>query len=146
MKRTLCIALAAWMMLEPAAATAQELGAAGLLSRSNREDLPEITLGVGQPLLEEGELTLRSGGYYRINLTADGTGELAIEGPGFFRAVWVNEVVINDIEIRPFGISSLEFDGPGTAEITFVAIQPGSFELAIPGARGDSQRVRITIQ
>jgi hypothetical protein len=42
------------------------------------------------------------------------------------RNIWVNEIVINDIEIRPMGVSSLEFDDEGTALISFIAITPGS--------------------
>jgi hypothetical protein len=42
------------------------------------------------------------------------------------RNVWVNEIVINDIEIRPMDIPSLEFDDEGTALISFIAITPGS--------------------
>ena len=32
------------------------------------------------------------------------------------------------------------------AEFSFIAIKPGRYELHIPGARGDSQRVQISIQ
>jgi hypothetical protein len=42
------------------------------------------------------------------------------------RNIWVNEIVINDIEIRPMGVSSLEFDDEGAALISFIAITPGS--------------------
>jgi len=54
--------------------------------------------------------------------------------------------VINDIEVRPFGIESLEFDDEGEAEIKFIAIKPGRYELRIPGTTGDSQGVEIIIE
>ena len=123
----------------------RDLGFAGLLARCNSAELPPITLAAGAPL-GEGSLLLQSGAYYEIEITADGSQELAIEGPGFFRAIWIDEIVIDDIEIRPLAVDSLEFDAAGTAELSFVAIRPGRYELRIPGARGDSQRLEIIIE
>lgn len=122
-----------------------ELGFAGLMDNRNRTDLEPITLTVGQ-LQSPGEYQLQSGGYYRLEITSDGTQELAVEGPGFFRNVWVNEIVINDIEVRPLGVESLEFDSAGTARISFVAIVPGQYELRIPGTTGETQRATFVIQ
>ena len=60
--------------------------------------------------------------------------------------MWVNEIVINDIEIRPMAIDSLEFDDAGTATLSFIAIKPGRYTIQIPGSTGESQRVNIAIQ
>lgn len=109
----------------------------GLITRAER--LPPITLSSGQPLAEA-PYELEAGKYYRLAIEADGTAELAIGGAEFFRNVWVNEVVINDIEVRPMGgIHSIEFDAAGTATITFIPIRPGRFELRIPGTTGETQ-------
>lgn len=121
------------------------LGLAGLLSKSNRQSLPNITLSAGQPV-SKAPLTLKSGKYYTVKIEADGSQELALEGGGFFRAVWINEIVIEGIEIRPLGIDSIEFDEAGEAEISFVAIKPGSYHLKVPGSTGDIQQVAITIE
>ena len=126
-------------------ANAHDLGFAGLLSSSNKEDLPALTLSVGKPIAD-GPLMLKSGTAYEIEIEADGTGELALEGSGFFRAIWINEIVINGLEIRPLGIDSVEFDDAGTMEIEFIAIKPGTYFLRQPGSTGDSQRVEIVIQ
>ncbi len=109
-------------------ALAHDLGFAGLLSRSNSEDLPPLTISAEKPLAD-GPLTLTSGTYYEIELISDGSAELAVSGPGFFRAIWIDEVVINDLEIRPFGVESFEFDDEGVPEISFVAIRPGTYTL-----------------
>ena len=82
----------------------------------------------------------------RIEITADGSQELALSGGDFFRAVWVDEIVVNDIEVRPMGVHSLEFDAAGTARLTFVAIVPGRYVLSVPGARGESQQAVFTIR
>ena len=116
---------------------------AGLLTGGAIE-LEPITLGSGQPLAAA-PYNLESGKYYELRIVADGTAELALEGPSFFRNIWINEVVINKIEIRPLGIDSLEFDDEGEATISFVTIRPGSFELKIPGTRGESQRAVFNV-
>ena len=121
------------------------MGLAGVLSKSNREKLPELMLSAGQPIAK-GPLTLKSGKYYTLKIEADGSQELALEGAGFFRAVWVNEIVIEGIEIRPLGVDSIEFDEAGEADISFIAIKTGSYHLKIPGSTGDTQQVAITIE
>jgi hypothetical protein len=143
-------ALAALAMAMPLTATADgsprdEWGRAGILSSSNRAELPPITLSSGMPL-SEAPWTLKSGTYYEFEIEGDGSAELALEGAGFFRAIWINEVVVNDLEVRPIGLDSIEFDDAGTMSISFVAIKPGSYALAIPGSTGETQRVEITIE
>lgn len=122
---------------------AQQRGFAGLLS--GVKNLDPITLGSGKPLAAK-PYELESGKYYRLKIISDGTAELAINGPEFFRNVWVNEVVINDIEVRPLGIDSLEFDDEGEAEISFVTIRPGTFVLRIPGTTGESQQAVFNVK
>jgi len=123
-----------------------EMGFAGLLAKCNKGEGAEITLASGQPLYEGGPITLQSGAYYEFEIVSDGSAELAIAGPEFFRAVWVDEVVINDLEVRPLGLDSFEFDDAGTIELGFVAIKPGRYYLKIPGSTGATQRVDIQIQ
>lgn len=148
MRKFLAIGLAVSVLVGMAltgAAQAHEFGFAGILSKSNKEELPELTLGSGKPVAE-GPLVLKSGTLYEIEITSDGSDELGLEGPGFFRAIWINEVVINGLEVRPFGLESIEFDKAGTMEIEFLAIRPGRYFLRQPGTTGESQRVEITIQ
>ena len=121
------------------------LGLAGLLSSTNKVDLPPITLSAGMPIAE-GPWDLQSGTYYEFEIEADGSQELALVGPEFFRAIWIDEIVIEGLEIRPLGLDSVEFDEAGTMEIGFVAIKPGSYYLMIPGTSGDTQRLDITIR
>ena len=151
MKRTAL--LAAVLTCSACAATAQTgddagtpaLGMAGLLSSTNKVDLPPITLSAGMPIAE-GPWDLQSGTYYEFEIEADGSQELALVGPEFFRAIWIDEIVIEGLEIRPLGLDSVEFDEAGTMEIGFVAIKPGSYYLMIPGTSGDTQRLDITIR
>ncbi len=122
-----------------------DFGPAGIMSKDNRVDLEPLTLASGKPVATA-PYELKSGTYYRITIVADGSAELALSGGDFFRAIWVNEVVINDIEIRPMGIHSLEFDDAGEATISFVAITPGTYELRVPETTGDSQMAIFNIR
>ena len=140
----LCTVLAIFISLATQAVANDQFGQAGILSKKNRADIPSLTLSAGAPLLESGKIKLQSGKYYELEIKADGSQELALAGSGFFRAIWVDEVVIQGIEIRPFGIESLEFDEAGDAEISFVAIKPGTYSLGVPGST--LQRVEIVIE
>ena len=117
---------------------------AGLLTGGATE-LEPITLSSGQSLAKA-PYELESGKYYSIDVNADGSAELALAGPSFFRNVWIDEVIINDIEVRPLGLDSLEFDDEGTATISFVTIRPGSFILQIPGKTGETQRATFNVK
>ncbi|WP_246215941.1 hypothetical protein [Microvirga makkahensis] len=125
--------------LFPATADAQS----GLLQRAT--ELPPIELSSGKPLAQA-PYEIEAGKYYRLTIRSDGSQELALAGPEFFRNVWINEVVINDIEVRPLGLDSLEFDAEGEATISFVPIRPGRFELRIPGTTGASQRAEFLVK
>ena len=148
MRKTFLAALAAALIAGGPAAQADDdngFGQAGILSKKNRGEIPEMTLSAGMPLLAEGnEIELKSGMYYELEITADGSQELALAGAGFFRAIWVDEVVIEGIEIRPLGISSFEFDEAGTMEVSFLAIKPGRYRFGVPGS--DLQTVTIIIE
>lgn len=147
MKRLMIAAIATLGLAGPVAAAplCDDLGFAGLLAACNRADEPiRVTLSSGQPLGED--QVLQSGAYYELEIVADGTAELAVEGASFFRAIWMNEIVINQIEIRPMAIDSLEFDAAGTATLSFIAIKPGSHTIRIPGSTGESQQMTFSIQ
>lgn len=143
----IAIPLVGPIVATPAAAAplCDKLGFAGLLAKCNRGEPIEITLASGQPI-GKGDVALQSGAYYEMKITADGSAELAITGAPFFRAIWMNEIVINGIEVRPMAIDSLEFDKAGVATMSFIAIKPGSYEVRIPNTTSDTQKVTISIQ
>ncbi|MDP4990933.1 MAG: hypothetical protein NWQ37_06975 [Marivita lacus] len=148
MKKT--VTAIAFALLTPALALAdgaprEDWGRAGILSSANKAELPPITLSSGMPLAEA-PWVLTSGTYYEFEIEGDGSAELALEGSEFFRAIWIDEIVVNDLEIRPLGLNSIEFDDAGTMEIGFVAIKPGAYFLRIPGSSGETQRIEIIIE
>jgi hypothetical protein len=126
------------------ASAGDALAQAGLMT-GGATKLDPITLASGKPLTSK-PYELEAGKFYRVDIEADGSQELAIAGPDFFRNVWVNEVVINDIEVRPLGVDSIEFDDEGTATISFITIRPGTFTLSIPGTTSDSQKAVFNVK
>lgn len=120
-------------------------GAAGLLSGKNKQDLPPITLSAGESI-SAGAWVLKSGTYYEFEIIGDGSQELGLIGPEFFRAIWIDEIVVAGLEIRPLGLDSIEFDEAGEMEIGFIAIKPGRYDMRIPGTTGETQRLEIVIE
>jgi hypothetical protein len=124
------------------AVTAMPLAAANLVTKAT--DVPPLQLSAGKAFPTE-PIVLEAGKYYRWKIESDGTSEMAIAAPEFFRFIWINEVVINDIEVRPLGLDSIEFDDGGAAVISFVPIRPGEFEYYMPNA-GDAYRGKIVVK
>lgn len=117
---------------------------ARVLSARNKQDLPPIILSAGMPISEQ-SWVLQSGTYDEFEIEADGSQELALMGPEFYRAIWIDEIVIEGLEIRPLGLDSVEFDEAGTMETGFLAIKPGRYYMKIPGTTGETQRIEIEI-
>lgn len=95
-------------------------------------DLPELIL-TGDLKMSQTEYQLETGKYYRIDITSDGEEEFAWMSPELFRNAWVNQVVVNDLEIKAADIYSLEFDAAGTFNLTFVPLRPGRYDFYVDG-------------
>jgi hypothetical protein len=116
--------------------------AANLVTKAT--DLPPLELSAGKAFPKE-PVELEGGKYYRWTIKSDGTSEAAVAAPEFFRFIWINEVVISGIEVRPLGLDSIEFDDEGEATLSFVPIRPGTYEYFMPGG-GDAYRGKIVVK
>jgi hypothetical protein len=116
--------------------------AANLLTKAT--DLPPLELSAGKAFPKE-PIELEGGKYYRWVIKSDGTSESAVAAPEFFRFIWINEVVINDIEVRPLGLDSIEFDDEGEATLSFIPIRAGTYEYFMPNG-GDAFRGTIVVK
>ena len=74
---------------------------------------------------------LETGTYYRWRIESDGGDEYAFVAPELFRNSWIDQVSIDDREVKPFGLSSVEFDDAGPIDIWFVPIRPGDYEFRV---------------
>ncbi|WP_162913093.1 hypothetical protein [Rhodospirillaceae bacterium SYSU D60014] len=130
-KRTLSLSVPAMLY----GVLALPVGAANLLTKA--VDLEPLSLSAGKAFPKE-PIELEAGQYYRWEIESDGTSEMAIAAPNFFRFI--------GIEVRPLGLDSIEFDEEGTATISFVPIRPGPFEYFMPNTRGDTYRGTIIVK
>ena len=108
-----------------------------LFAEGNLASAPERL----KPLVLDGEAwsmaplayTLETGKYYRWEIRSDGLEEFAVLAPELWRNSWIDQVVINDLEVTPMGLYSVEFDDEGTIEIWFVPIRPGQYDFWVDG-------------
>ena len=111
----------------------------------SRTTLEPINISAGEPLAAK-PYKLETGKYYKLVIKSDGSREVPIVGADFFRNIWVNQISINDIEVRPLGIDSFEFDDEGEIELTFIPIKPGTFTLGLPSAKSDRERATFIVE
>jgi len=110
---------------------------APLMAEGNLAAAPETL----EPLVLNGqewsmaplEYTLETGKYYRWAITSDGEEEFAVLAPELWRNSWINQLVVDDLEVKPLGLYSVEFDDEGTIVIWFVPIRPGRYDFWVPG-------------
>ncbi len=76
---------------------------------------------------------LETGKYYQLDITSDGNEEISVVAPELWRNSWINQIVVNDLEVKAHGLYSVEFDDEGTFNISFVPIRPGEYEIYVPG-------------
>ena len=135
------------------------LGLAGLLAAGSaqaldltkkRENLPDLVLGNDEGndfAVENRDITLESGKAYRLRIVAKGRQEYKFYAPEFFRYIWLNQIVINHLEIHGGGPPDhLEFDDPGEIAIEFVAIKPGTYTWAARGLESKGMTGTLTVK
>ena len=76
---------------------------------------------------------IETGVYYRWRIRSDGLEEYKLVAPEFFPEIWIDQVVIEDKEVKPFGLHAVEFDDEGEIDIWFVTIRPGSYDFYVEG-------------
>jgi uncharacterized cupredoxin-like copper-binding protein len=145
MKRAFAIAAALGMALSVAGTAADAADIA-----KGRKKLGEIVLGnkEGNDFAVEGkEITMEGGKSYRLLITSNGGKEYKFMAPEFFRNVWVNQIVINNIEIHPYGAPyALEFDVAGTVEFDFVPIRTGTYEWFVSGLQEQGMTGKLVVE
>lgn len=125
--RTIVAGALATLVAAPGAAVAE-----GNLA-ANAERLADMNINSEELSFSETEYQLETGKYYRWRIVHDGAEELAVVAPELFRNSWINQVIINEIEVTPYGLYSVEFDDEGTLDIWFVPIRPGEYDFWADG-------------
>jgi hypothetical protein len=114
-----------------ALAVPQVAGAAGNLA-SAPTDL-ELVIDSRTPSFSQTEYQIETGKYYRWTITHDGLEEMQLMAPELFRNSWINQVVIEDKEVAPLALYSVEFDDEGEIVIFFVPVRTGNFDFYVDG-------------
>lgn len=102
-----------------------------------RQTLPDLVLGNEEGndyVVENRDIELESGKAYRLRIVAKGRQEYKFYAPEFFRHIWLNQIVIQHLEIHGGGPPDhFEFDEPGEIAVEFVAIKPGEYPWTVRG-------------
>ncbi|MHA3977762.1 cupredoxin domain-containing protein [Halovulum sp. GXIMD14794] len=99
-------------------------------TRATRLDPLELDAASGFSITE---YEIESGVYYRWRIVSDGLEEYKLLAPGLFRESWIDQVVIEDKEVKPFGLHAVEFDDEGEIDVWFIPIRPGTYEFFVEG-------------
>jgi len=115
-----------------------------------RQNLPEIVLGDTNGndfVVSVKDIEMESGKSYRLDVTSNGGKEYKFMAPEFFRMIWMNQIVINHLEIHPYGPPHhIEFDDAGTISLEFVTIRPGKYDWWIEGLQEKGMKGTITVK
>lgn len=79
------------------------------------------------------EYIVQSGVYYRWRIESDGLEEYKLVAPDLFNESWIDQVVVEGLEVKPLGLRAVEFDDAGVMDIWFVPVRPGIYEFAVEG-------------
>lgn len=93
----------------------------------------ELNIDTVDLAFSQTEFQIETGKYYILHITGDGNEEIQVVAPELWRNSWINQVVVNDLEIAPYGLYGIEFDDEGTFSIGFVPIRPGEYDIYVPG-------------
>lgn len=93
----------------------------------------ELKINSDELTFSSTEYRLDTGKYYNWIIEHDGGEEFAVMAPELFRNAWINQIVINDLEVKAYGLYSVEFDDAGTISVSFVPIRPGDYAFYVPG-------------
>jgi len=107
----------------------------------------ELKVDTTNNTFSQNEIDLETGKYYRLDITVDeGADDTALMMPEFFRNVWINQIVINDMEIKVQTPYSLEWDAGGTINLSFVPIRPGEYDFWIDGYQDKGLKGKFVVK
>lgn len=98
------------------------------------KDIPELILGSKDDQFTVGQkdFVLIACKGYRWKISAAGGLEYKFHAD-LFRNVWMNQIVINDLEVHMNGAPAwLEYDADGTIQVQFSTVRPGVYTWSVP--------------
>src|SRR5688572_28475554 len=132
---------------DDAAATEPTAVAAEKATRASK-NVPELILGSkeDQFTVNQKDFELIAGQGYRWKISAAGGLEYKFH-TDLFRDVWMNQIVIEDLEVHMNGAPAwLEYDADGTIQIQFTTVRPGSYTWSVPDLADKGMKGTITVK
>ena len=139
-------ALAGVLMSQPGS-IAQDADDEPKVTRSSK-DVPELILGSAQDsfTVNQKDFELIAGQGYRWKITSAAGLEYKF-ATDLFRNVWMNQIVINDLEVHMNGAPAwLEFDAEGTMQVQFTTVRPGTYTWSVPDLADKGMKGTIIIK
>lgn len=125
----------------PAAASAEKVTRAS-------KNVPELILGSAddQFTINQKDFELIAGQGYRWKITSAAGLEYKFH-TDLFRDVWMNQIVIEDLEVHMNGAPAwLEFDSEGTIQVQFTTVRPGKYTWSVPDLADKGMKGTITVK
>ncbi|WP_245295245.1 hypothetical protein [Manganibacter manganicus] len=112
------------------------------------QNVPELIIGSKDSNYDvntkDFELIANQG--YRWKITSEGGFEYKFM-TDLFRNVWVDQIVIDDLEVHMAGAPAwLEFDDKGTILVQFHTVRPGKYTWSVPDLADKGVKGTITIK
>ena len=104
--------------------------------------LPPLVLGENGNdfAVSRNDYVLRAGQSYHFDIASAGGLEYKFQAPDFFRNIWIDEIVIDDLEVHMAGAPAwLEYDDKGTVSLHFKAVTPGRYDWHVGDAKGGKE-------
>ena len=109
------------------------LAEGNLAARAER--LPPLTLDAVQGFSIK-TYEIETGRFYRWRIVSDGREEYKLLALELFRNAWIDQIVIEDKEVKPYGgVYALEFDEAGEIDVYFLVVRPGRYTFYIENLR-----------
>ncbi|MCD2181512.1 hypothetical protein OCK02_16495 [Rhizobium sp. TRM96647] len=112
------------------------------------QNVPELILGSKDDnfAVNQKDFELIAGQGYRWKITSAAGLEYKFL-TDLFRNVWMNQIVINDLEIHMNGAPAwLEFDAEGTINVQFTTVRPGEYTWSVPDLADKGMTGKIIIK
>lgn len=135
--------LAALSVVGALLAAAPALAAGNLAA--NGEKL-ELKIDTENLTFSQNEFQLETGKYYRMDITVEDADDTAFMAPELWRNVWINQIVVNDLELKAQMPYSFEWDAAGTFNVSFVPIRPGEYEFWVAGYENKGLKGKFVVK
>jgi hypothetical protein len=124
------------------------LAAPALAQTKASQKVPELKLGAGgdQFAVNQKDFELIAPQGYRWEISSAGGLEYKFK-TDLFRNVWMNQIVIDDLEVHMDGAPAwLEFDGEGTILVQFATVRPGEYRWWVDGLEDKGMAGKIIVK